>query len=377
VRDIASTWMRGGTSKCWVFERERLEVPGRSVDDVLLRLYGSPDPRQVDGVGGATSTTSKAVILAPSRRPDVDVDYTFAQVAVDEERVDWGSNCGNCSSVVGLYAVRRGWVAPDGPSTSVRVHNTNTGQLIVLQVPTPGGVLDEDGSTRIPGVVFPGTAVRMWFVDPAGRTTGALLPTGRALDVLDGASAPVPVTMIDAGAPVVVLAPGSVGLDGRETPAEIDARPDVLAELEALRRQAAVRMGLVGDAVGAERAVPKVALVAAPRPGEDADLVVRMLSMGRTHPALAITGSVAVTMAAGAPGTVVPRVPGHVLRLLTPAGVVETRTRQIDGRPAVGVLRTARRLAEATLALPDATLPAGATAGMEDVRHDHEEVARR
>jgi 2-methylaconitate cis-trans-isomerase PrpF len=376
VREIASTWMRGGTSKCWVFEHERLQVPGRGVDEVLLRLYGSPDPRQVDGVGGATSTTSKAVILARSTRPGIDVDYTFAQVAVDERRVDWGSNCGNCSAVVGLYAVRRGWVAPQDGTTPVRVHNTNTGQLIVQQVPTPGRVLDEDGTTRIPGVSFPGTAVRMWFVDPGGRSTGALLPTGRALDLLDGSAGPVPATMIDAGAPVVVMAPGSVGLHGRETPAEIDARPDVLAELESLRRQAAVRMGLVVDAERAERAVPKVALVTAPRPGEDADLVVRMLSMGRTHPALAITGSVAMTMAAREPGTIVPHSAGEVLRLLTPAGVVETRTREIDGRPAVGVLRTARRLADATLALPDATPTAeiGAARASQDVRNDHEEV---
>jgi 2-methylaconitate isomerase len=372
VREIPSTWMRGGTSKCWVFEREQLELPGRSVDDVLLRLYGSPDPRQLDGIGGATSTTSKAVILAPARRADADVDYTFAQVAVDEPRVDWGSNCGNCSAVIGLFAVRRGWVDPQDGTTSVRVHNTNTGQLIVQQVPTPGGVLDENGTARIPGVRFPGTPVRMWFVDPAGRSTGALLPTGEPVDLLDGRDGPVPATLVDAGAPVVVLPAPAVGLTGRETPAEIDARPELLAELDRLRRQAAVRMRLVRHPADAQRAVPKLALVAPPEPGEDADVVVRMLSMGRVHPALAITGSVALTMAAREPGSVVPQSAGESLRLLTPAGVVETRIRQIDSRPAVGVLRTARRLADATLALPDP-----APSGMQHDVRSHEEVVQR
>jgi 2-methylaconitate cis-trans-isomerase PrpF len=242
-------------------------------------------------------------------------------------------------------------------------------------VPTPGGFLDENGTAFIPGVSFPGTPVRMWFVDPAGRTTGALLPTGEPMDLLDGRHGPVPATLIDAGAPVVVLPVSAVGLTGRETPAEIDARPELLAELETLRRQAAVRMGLVHDPGRAERAIPKLALVAPPEPGEDADVVVRMLSMGRVHPALAITGSVALTMAARAAGTVVPRCDRDVLRLLTPTGVVETRVRQIDSRPAVGVLRTARRIADATLALPDST-PSASASMPQDVR-DHEEVVQR
>jgi 2-methylaconitate cis-trans-isomerase PrpF len=384
MREIPSTWMRGGTSKCWVFERDRLQVPGRSIDEVLLRLYGSPDPRQVDGVGGATSTTSKAVIVAPSHDGAADVDYTFAQVAVNELRVDWGSNCGNCSAVVGLWAVRNGWVAPQGETTTVRVHNTNTGQLILLQVPTPGGVLDEYGTATIPGVGFPGTAVRMWFVDPVGRTTGRLFPSGRSLDLLDGAHGPVPATLVDAGAPVVIVPATAVGLTGHESPDEIDARPGLLDELDLLRRVAAVRMGLVTEPAAAQRAVPKIALVGTP--GPDEDLVVRMLSMGRVHPALAITGSVALTMAAREPDTVLPGVhTAPVLRLRIPAGLVETRFRVEDGRPAVGVLRTARRIADATLPLPDARLPLDpastplSEAGpmTHDVRHDHEEVVSR
>ena len=155
MREIDATWMRGGTSKCWVFRKDDLEVPDLSVDEVLLRLYGSPDHRQVDGVGGGTSTTSKAVILAPGTTPGIDVEYTFAQVGIEEAKVDWGSNCGNCSAVVASFAIRQGWVSTGVPETAVRVLNTNTDQLILQHVPTPGGRLDEAASDTIPGVPFP------------------------------------------------------------------------------------------------------------------------------------------------------------------------------------------------------------------------------
>jgi 2-methylaconitate cis-trans-isomerase PrpF len=357
MADIAATWMRGGTSKCWVFQRDELEVPGWSRDDVLLRVFGSPDPRQVDGVGGGTSTTSKAVIVSPSAAgTDWDVDYTFAQVGIEEQRVDWGSNCGNCSSVIGLYAVRNGWVPAVADETVVRVHNTNTNQLIMLHVRTPGGVIDENGTEFIPGVPFPGIGVQLSFVDPAGVTTGALFPSGSVTDTLDGPDGPVEVTLIDAGAPVVIVSADAVGLTGNETPSEMDARPDVLALLEDLRRQGAVKMALAADKASAARAIPKLALVAEAS-GDDADLTVRMASMGKVHPALAITGSVALTMAAREPGSVIaqrmPTLTGEEFRMATPAGVVTTWTGEHSGAPFVRVLRTTRRLAEATLILPD------------------------
>jgi 2-methylaconitate isomerase len=359
VTDIAATWMRGGTSKCWVFERDQLDVPGWSKDSVLLRLFGSPDPRQVDGIGGGTSTTSKAVIVSPSAADtEWDIDYTFAQVAVEELKVDWGSNCGNCSSVVGLYAVRRGWVQPVADETVVRVRNTNTGQLILLQVRTPGGVVDERGSEHIPGVPFPGIGVHMWFVDPAGRTTGSLFPTGSMTDIVDGGDGPVTVTLIDAGAPLVIVPAEAVGVTGNETPVELDGRRELLILLDNMRRQAAVKMGLAADRASAERAVPKLALVA-PAVDQDIDFQVRMLSMGRVHPALAITGSVALTMAAQDQKTVIGQqigaVTGDQVRMSTPAGVVTTRLGQYNGQAAIGVLRTTRRLAEATLVLPHET----------------------
>lgn len=349
--------MRGGTSKCWVFEWDDLNVPGKSVDEVLLRLFGSPDLRQIDGVGGGTSTTSKAVILEPSRNGEADVDYTFAQVGIEEQRVDWGSNCGNCSAVVAPYAIGRGWVAAGSESTSVRTLNTNTEQLILQKVPTPDGVLPDIGTQMIPGVPFAGLPVGMGFFDPAGRTTGTLFPTGRPLDAMIFNGREVPATLIDAGAPVVILDAASVGLTGSETPAEIDSRADLLVHLDDVRRDAAVLMGLAVTREDAERAIPKLAIAAAPGADDEADLVVRMLSMGRVHPALAITGSVALTMAAQHQGTVVSRsISSEVssgLTMRTPAGLIETWSENRDGTPVVGALRSARRIADAELLLPE------------------------
>ena len=362
MREIAATWMRGGTSKCWVFRRDDLNVPDLSVDEVLLRIYGSPDHRQVDGVGGGTSTTSKAVILAPSATPGVDVEYTFAQVGIEEAKVDWGSNCGNCSAVVAAFAIHEGWVLPTAGETTVRVRNTNTGQLIVQHVPTPGGALVDEPSRHIPGVPYAGAPVRMGFVDPGGRSTGHLLPTGRARDVLlDPEGAPIEVSLVDAGAPVEVVTAESVGLTGQEDPFDLDGRPQLLTGLDAVRRHAGVLMGLADTPAEVARAVPKLAVVARSA-DQDSDLTVRMLSMGRTHPAVPITGSVALTLAALTPGTVVhdliegARLPG--LRLATPAGTVSTYVEEHDGRPVVGAVRTYRRLATGTVLLPG---PTGAT----------------
>lgn len=353
MRTIASTWMRGGTSKCWVFEHEELAVPGWSRDELLLRLFGSPDPRQLDGIGGGTSTTSKAAIVSRPANATVDVDYTFAQVAVDEARVEWGSNCGNCATAVGLFAVRRGWVPVTGELTTVRVHNTNSSQLILLQVPTPGGVLSEAGHARRSG-----TRMRVWFVDPAGGRSGALFPSGHSVDVLDGPEGPIEVTIVDAGAPVVMVEARAFGLTGQESPAQLDERVALLAHLEQVRRLAAVRAGMVDTVENAQRAVPKLALVAPPDPDQHGDLVVRMLSMGRTHPAIAITGSVALTMAAENPQTIAGRTrasagSSSVLTLLTPAGMVRTWSKRLGQRPAVAVLRSARWLGEAALAIPE------------------------
>ncbi|WP_041653203.1 PrpF domain-containing protein [Pseudarthrobacter phenanthrenivorans] len=353
---IPAAWMRGGTSKCWVFEWDNLQVPGKSVDEVLLRLFGSPDSRQIDGVGGGTSTTSKAVILSRSVTDGADVDYTFAQVAIEEQKVDWGSNCGNCSAVVAPYAIDRGWVEAGQDNTSVRTLNTNTDQLILQKVPTPGGRLEDPGTQAIPGVPFPGLSVGMGFLDPAGRTTGRLFPTGERLEKVTFDGREVPATLIDAGAPLVILDAASVGLTGHETASQIDSQAALLVHLDDVRRDAAVRMGLAATRAEAERAIPKLALVSRASAEDEADLVVRMLSMGRLHPALAITGSVALTMAAQHEGTVVCELlssdASSGLTMRTPAGLVQTWAETRDGVPVVGTLRSARRLADAELLLP-------------------------
>jgi 2-methylaconitate cis-trans-isomerase PrpF len=355
---IPAVWMRGGTSKCWVFEWDNLQVPGKSVDEVLLRLFGSPDHRQVDGVGGGTSTTSKAVILSRSLGEEADVDYTFAQVSIDEQKVDWGSNCGNCSAVVAPYAIERGWVEPGQESTLVRTLNTNTDQLILQKVPTPGGALQDPGTQLIPGVPFPGLSVGMGFLDPAGRTTGKLFPTGEPLDKVTFDGRQVPATLIDAGAPLIILDAESIGLTGHETAVNIDSQAALLVHLDDVRRDAAVRMGLAASRAEAERAIPKLAIVARASPDDEAGLVVRMLSMGKLHPALAITGSVALTMAAQHEGTVVRDLlstdPSAGLTMRTPAGLVQTWAEVRDGVPVVGTLRSARRIADAELLLPQA-----------------------
>lgn len=377
---IATEWMRGGTSKCWVFEAEHLQQSGSSLDALLPRLFGSPDPRQIDGVGGATSTTSKAVILHRAADEDeADVEFTFAQVGIEEATVDWGSNCGNCSAVVGLYALEKGWVVPTGEMTRIVTRNTNTGQIIIQRVPTPDRALPPIPDTAMPGVPFPGYRVGLGFQDPAGRTTGALLPTGSPTDTITAGGTPLTVSMVDAGAPVVIVRAEELGLD----PARYECwQPGVelqLDTLEHVRRQAAVRMGLAPTIAGAARAIPKLAIVAAPTPADPTcDVNVMMLSMGKPHPALAITGSIALTLAARTAGTVLHGITGgavgETLWLRTPAGVIETWIEEHDGTLLVGADRTARTIAAATIHLPEApgaeaaAAAAGTTA--RGARHD-------
>ncbi|BCW72987.1 PrpF domain-containing protein [Arthrobacter sp. NicSoilB8] len=356
--EIEARWMRGGTSKCWVFDAESLQEGGCSLDVLLPRLFGSPDPRQIDGVGGATSTTSKAVILHRPVSDDVDVEYTFAQVGIEEASVDWGSNCGNGSAVVGLYAIEKGWVIPTGDVTRIVTRNTNTNQIIVQRVATPAGALASVPEAQMPGVPFPGYAVGLGFQDPAGKTTGALLPTGAATDTIMAGGTRWTVSMVDAGAPVVMVRAEELGLDTARYDSWRAGVELQLDTLEQIRRQAAVRMGLVRTTAEAARAIPKLAIVASPAPTDPgADASVMMLSMGKPHPALAITGSIALTLAAGTAGTVMHTftgdTPRSTLRLRTPAGVIETWSEEHDGTVLVGVDRTARTIATTTIHLPE------------------------
>jgi len=311
--------LRGGTSRAVFFLANDLPAERAAVEPLLLNIFGSPDIRQIDGLGGATSQTSKAAIIGPSTRPDADVDYTFAQVTVGEPLVDWGGNCGNISAAVGPFAINQGFVRACEPVTTVRVHNTNTGKIILEHVPVRGGRAAEDGDYAVPGV--PGTSSRILleFSDPAGSLTGRLLPTGHPRDRLeldDGRS--YEVSIVDAANPVVFVAAEALGLIGTELPVEIEAGPAATEVLEALRGIVAEMLGLVPDRHDATRVtpgLPKVGFVAPPMaytttagveiPEDAVDLTGRLMSMQTAHRSYMATGAIATAAAAFVEGSIV------------------------------------------------------------------------
>lgn len=354
-RGIPFLFMRGGTSRGPVFRLSDLPAERELRHRVLLAVMGSPDPRQIDGLGGADPLTSKVVMVAPSERPDCDVDYHFAQVAVDRAFVDTSPSCGNMLATVGPFAVERGLVNATDPVTLVRIFDVNTGMRIEAQVPTPGGVVEYEGDARIDGV--PGTAapVWLWIVDAVGGKTGALLPTGRPREEIAG----VEVTLVDAAMPTMLARAEDFGLTGHETRADIPPDHPIFARIEPLRIEAGRRMGL-GDVRGL--VVPKVALLARPRSG--GTIVSRYFTPDRLHAAHAVTGAVAVATATRIPGTVahelaVPGADGRVV-IEHPSGTLTVRLDFDPGPPPrvrAGILRTARKIAEGTVFVPSSVWP--------------------
>ncbi|HYU15121.1 MAG TPA: PrpF domain-containing protein, partial [Candidatus Acidoferrum sp.] len=258
-RRIRAVYMRGGTSRCLVFHDRDLPAAGPERDRILLAALGSPDPygRQLDGLGGGISSLSKACIIAPPSHADAQVDYTFAQVEVSKPVVDYTGNCGNCSSSVGPFAIDERLVPSIEGETVVRVHNTNTKKLIVAHVPVASGEAAAEGDFELPGVAGRGARIALDFLDPGGAGTGRLLPTGRALDTIDGVAA----SLVDATNPVVFVRAKDLGLAGTESPQAMDADPELAARLEKIRARAAEMMGIPGSAAN-----PKVAVVAPPAP---------------------------------------------------------------------------------------------------------------
>ncbi|MGX5729773.1 2-methylaconitate cis-trans isomerase PrpF [Pseudoxanthomonas beigongshangi] len=329
---IPATYMRGGTSKgvffCLQDLPESARVPGAARDALMLRVIGSPDPygKQIDGMGGATSSTSKTVILAKSERPDHDVDYLFGQVSIDTAFVDWSGNCGNLSAAVGSFAIASGLVDParipqDGICT-VRIWQSNIGKTIVAHVPITGGQVQETGDFELDGVTFPAAEVQLEFLDPAdegeGEGGGAMFPTGRLVDELDVPGVGrFPATLINAGIPTIFVNAADIGYAGTELQDAINSDPNALAMFETLRAHGAVRMGLIKDVSEAARRqhTPKVAFVAPPKDyltssgkqvaAGDVDLLVRAMSMGKLHHAMMGTAAVAIGTAAAVPGTLV------------------------------------------------------------------------
>ena len=389
---IPATYMRGGTSKGVFFRLEDLpeaaRVPGPARDALLLRVIGSPDPygKHTDGMGGATSSTSKCVIIAKSAVPEHDVDYLYGQVSIDTAFVDWSGNCGNLSSAVGPFAVANGLLDParvpqDGLCT-VRIWQANIGKTIVAQVPMADGQVQEMGDFELDGVTFPAAEIVLEFIDPAdegeGEGGGAMFPTGQLVDDLDVPGVgTLRATMINAGIPTVFVNAADIGYTGSELQETINGDAKALALFEAIRAHAAVRMGLIADVSEAVKRqhTPKVAFVAPPadyaassgKPvhAGDIDLRVRALSMGKLHHAMMGTASVAIATAAAVPGTVVNTAAGGGTRSVVtfghPSGTlrVGADVRQVDGRWTVTkavMSRSARVLMEGAVRVPADTL---------------------
>lgn len=292
---IPTTLMRGGTSKGLYFHAADLPADPGTRDAVLLAAMGSPDARQIDGVGGAHPLTSKVAVLSPSARDDTDIDYLFLQVVVDKAEVSDSQNCGNILAGVGPWAVEQGLVPVAGEVTPVRIYMVNTAGVAVAQVPTPGGAVEYEGEARIDGV--PGTAapIPIDFLDVAGSSCGALFPTGRVRDLIEG----VEVTCIDNGMPVVILRAADFGKTGAESPEALEADPVLKARVEAIRLAAGPLMNL-GDVAG--KTVPKMTLVSPPRGG--GAVSTRTFIPHRVHDAIGVLGAVSVATACLAPGSV-------------------------------------------------------------------------
>jgi len=342
---IRAMWMRGGTSKGGYFLASDLPQDHEERDALLLRIMGSPDPRQIDGLGGANPLTSKVAVVKPSDREGVDVDYLFLQVFVDQAIVTDSQNCGNILAGVGPFAIERGLVPVRGEKTDVRIFMENTSQIAVATVETPGGKVDYAGDARIDGV--PGTAapIPIVFQDTAGSSCGALLPTGRAVDVIDG----VGVTLIDNGMPCVILDAADFGISGQETPKELEANVELKARLESIRLKAGPMMNL-GDVK--EKSVPKMTLVS---PARDGGVIsTRSLIPHRVHDAIGVLGAVTVATACllpEGPAAKYAKIPEGRTKSMSvehPTGeftVIATLDENGEVQSA-GVLRTARKLAD-------------------------------
>ncbi|MGY4534414.1 4-oxalomesaconate tautomerase [Pseudomonas sp. TE3786] len=342
--------MRGGTSKGAYFLASDLPSEPVLRDQVLLAAMGSPDKRQIDGIGGADSLTSKVAIIQQSSRADADVDYLFAQVLVDEARVDYGQNCGNILAGVGPFAIERGLVPVAGASTAVRIFMQNTGQIAVAQVPTENGAVRYSGAARIDGV--PGTAAPLMiaFDDVAGSSCGALLPTGNLIERFDG----IEVTCIDNGMPVVLLRAEDLGRSGYESHEQLDADVELKARLESIRLQAGPRMNL-GNV--SQRNVPKMCLVSAPRNG--GSLNTRSFIPHRCHSAIGVFGALSAATACLLPGTVASSVArlgaGEVQRLSVehPTGEFTVEITLRNGEiVSSALMRTARLLFDGVVCVP-------------------------
>ena len=385
--NIPATYMRGGTSKGVFFRLHDLppqaQVSGPARDALLQRIIGSPDPygKHIDGMGGATSSTSKAVIVSRSERPGHDVDYLFGQVSIDKPFVDWSGNCGNLSAAVGPFAISRGLIdaerIPHNGTTTVRIWQANIGKTIIAHVPITNGLVQETGDFVLDGVTFPAAEVVLEFLDPAAEEEGAggaMFPTGNLVDELNVPGVgTLKATMINAGIPTIFINADAIGYTGTELQDDINANPAALAMLETIRAHGAMRMGLIKTLEEADQRqhTPKVAFVAPPADytassgkqiaTSDIDLLVRAMSMGKLHHAMMGTAAVAIGTAAAIPGTLVNLAAGggvrSAVRFGHPSGTlrVGAEAEHIDGQWRVTkaiMSRSARVLMEGWVRVP-------------------------
>ena len=381
---VPATYIRGGTSKGVFFRLQDLPLacqePGAARDQLLLRVIGSPDPygQQIDGMGGATSSTSKTVIVAKSEQPDHDVDYLFGQVAINKAFVDWSGNCGNLTAAVGAFAIAGGLVdaarIPHNGICTVRIWQKNIGKTIIAHVPITNGAVQETGDFELDGVTFPAAEVVIEFMDPADGE-GSMFPTGNVVDELE-----VPgvgtfkATLINSGIPTIFVNAADIGYTGTELQKDINSDAEALARFETMRAYGAVKMGLIADIseAVARQHTPKIAFVASPRDyvassgrkisAGDIDLLVRALSMGKLHHAMMGTCAVAIGTAAAIPGTLVNLAAGGgertAVRFGHPSGTlrVGAEARQDGGQWVVKkaiMSRSARILMEGWVRVPE------------------------
>lgn len=387
---IAAIYMRGGTSKGVFFKLSDLpaaaQVPGPARDALLLRVIGSPDPygKQIDGMGAATSSTSKTVILSKSTHPDHDVDYLFGQVSIDKPFVDWSGNCGNLSAAVGPFAIANSLVdasrIPQNGVAIVRIWQANIRKTIIAHVPITNGQVQETGDFELDGVTFPAAEVQLEFMDPAAEepgAEGAMFPTGNLVDDLEVPGfGTLKATMINAGIPTIFVNAEAIGYTGTELQDAINSDPKALEKFETLRAHGAIRMGLIKSVEEAAKRqhTPKIAFVSPPKDyvsssgkpvaAKDVDLLVRAMSMGKLHHAMMGTAAVAIGAAAAVPGTLVNLAAGggqrDAVRFGHPSGTlrVGATATQVDGEWSVTkavMSRSARILMEGFVRIPSTT----------------------
>lgn len=380
---IPATYMRGGTSKGVFFRLgdlpERAKTPGPARDNLLLRVIGSPDPygKQTDGMGGATSSTSKTVIVSNSTQPNHDVDYLFGQISIDKPFVDWSGNCGNLTAAVGAFAINSGYVdaerIPDNGFVKVRIWQANIRKTIIAKVPVTNGEVQETGDFELDGVTFPAAEVQVEFMDPADGE-GSMFPTGNLVNDLEVPGVgTLKATMINAGIPTVFINADAVGYNGTELQDAINGNPEALAMFETIRAYGAVKMGLIQniEEAAARQHTPKVAFVAPPADytsssgkaitTSNIDVLVRALSMGKLHHAMMGTAAVAIATAAAIPGTLVNLAAGGGDRTSVtfghPSGTLQVgaEAKQVNGQWTVTkaiMSRSARVLMEGWVKIP-------------------------